>query len=35
MKRLGLILVLIVAAGAVWAAWTCYGTARYRLAPPL
>jgi hypothetical protein len=26
MKRLGLILVLIVAAGAVWAAWTCYGT---------
>src|SRR6476646_7604396 len=26
MKRLALILVLIVAAGAVWAAWTCYGT---------
>jgi hypothetical protein len=26
MKRLGLVLVLIVAAGAVWAAWTYYST---------
>ena len=26
MKKLGLILVLIVAAGAAWATWTCYST---------